>query len=72
MEILTIVYIVICLLLIGAILLQSSSAGVGGAFGGADTANGPTTRRGAEKRLLEITIVLALAFGLISILFLVI
>jgi protein translocase SecG subunit len=71
MELLTILYIAICLLLIGAILLQSSSAGVGGAFGGGDTANGATTRRGAEKRLLEITIGLSLAFGLISILFLV-
>ena len=50
-------------LLIGAILLQQSSAGLGGAFGGSD-GGGFTTRRGMEKVLFQATIVLAILFGL--------
>ena len=70
MTILVTVYVIVMVLLITAILLQSSAAGVGGVFGGGDTANVKTTRRGAEKRLLEITIALSVAFGLLSLSFL--
>jgi len=70
MTILVTVYVIVCVLLIAAILLQSSTAGVGGIFGGGESANVKTTRRGAEKRLLDITIALAIAFGLLSLSFL--
>ena len=45
------------------ILLQSSSAGLGGAFGGGE---GFHVRRGSEKRLFQLTIVLATLFLLIA------
>ncbi|HEY4486431.1 MAG TPA: preprotein translocase subunit SecG [Candidatus Paceibacterota bacterium] len=51
------------ILLIGAILLQQSSAGTGGAFGGSDGGSF-NTRRGFEKVLFRATIVLAILFGL--------
>lgn len=66
MDIISIAQIIVSLLLIGVILLQNSSAGVGGAFGGADTGNVKNTRRGADKQLLNITIVLGILFALLS------
>ena len=45
-----------------AILLQQSDAGVGGAFGGADSVSTWRTRRGFEKFLFTATIVLAILF----------
>ncbi|MDP3997706.1 MAG: preprotein translocase subunit SecG [Candidatus Andersenbacteria bacterium] len=42
-----------------AILLQSRSAGLGGAFGGGE---GFHIRRGSEKKLWQITIVLSVVF----------
>ena len=50
-------------LLIGAILLQQTGAGVGGAFGGSD-GGGFSTRRGVEKVLFQGTIILAILFAL--------
>lgn len=49
-------------LLIAAILLQHTGAGLGGAFGGTETA-GYTTRRGFERFLFIATIVLAVLFA---------
>ncbi len=50
-----------------AILLQTSEAGVGGSFGGADNWNaGFHTRRGSEKFLFNFTIVLAILFAVSS------
>lgn len=66
MDIISIAQVIVSLLLIGAILLQNSSAGVGGAFGGADTGSVQATRRGAEKQLLNITVVLGILFALLS------
>ncbi|MEK7134753.1 MAG: preprotein translocase subunit SecG [Patescibacteria group bacterium] len=51
-------------LLIVVILLQQTGAGVGGAFGGADSMSGFHTRRGAEKALFYATIVIAILFAL--------
>ncbi|MEK7140015.1 MAG: preprotein translocase subunit SecG [Patescibacteria group bacterium] len=51
-------------LLIVVILLQQTGAGVGGAFGGADSMSGFHTRRGAEKALFYATIVIAIFFAL--------
>ena len=67
MEILSnslpLIQVILSILLIGSILLQQSSAGVGGAFGGSD-GGGFHTRRGMEKVLFRSTIVLSLLFGL--------
>ena len=62
---LEIVEIIICVALIAAILLQSKGSGLGSVFGGDGSVF--RTRRGAEKGLFQLTIVLAIAFGVVSI-----
>jgi len=59
-QIINIVQLVISLLLILSILLQSRGAGLSGTFGGDSAVY--TTRRGAEKMLYWVTLILALAF----------
>lgn len=56
--------IVLSVLLVGAILLQQTSANAGGAFGGGDAMSSYHTRRGAEKTLFNLTIILGAAFAL--------
>ncbi|MEK7065930.1 MAG: preprotein translocase subunit SecG [Patescibacteria group bacterium] len=55
--------IALSFLLIAVILLQQTGAGIGGAFGGADSVSGFHTRRGAEKALFYATIVIAILFA---------
>ena len=62
---LSIAQIIICVALISAILLQSKGTGLGSVFGGDGSVF--RTRRGAEKGLFQLTIVLAVVFGLLSI-----
>lgn len=57
---LNILFIAISVALMVAILLQSSSTGLGSAFGGG--AEGFYVRRGSEKRLFQATIVLSVLF----------
>jgi len=57
--------IIISVALIAAILLQSKGSGLGSVFGGDGSVF--RTRRGAEKGLFNLTIILAIAFGIISI-----
>lgn len=59
--------ILVSLALTAAILLQIKSSGLGGIFGGADSAV-YRTRRGAERTLFNITIGLCIAFFVIAIL----
>jgi len=61
---LNILFIVIAVLLTGSILLQSSSAGLGSAFGGGDA--GFYVRRGSEKRLFQATVVLSVLFFVVA------
>ena len=56
---------IICVALIAAILLQSKGSGLGSVFGGDGSVF--RTRRGAEKGLFQLTIILAVVFGLLSI-----
>ena len=56
------VQIGLSVLLVAAILLQQSAAGMGGAFGD-NFAAGFHTRRGFEKTLFHSTIVLAILFA---------
>ncbi len=58
--------IIISVALIGAILLQAKGSGLGSVFGGDGSVF--RTRRGAEKGLFQLTIILAIFFGLLSIL----
>lgn len=52
------------ILLIGAILLQSTGASLGGAFGADNFSSGFSTRRGFERTLFQTTIVLGVLFAL--------
>jgi protein translocase SecG subunit len=66
-TLLPVLQIIISVLLIAGILLQNSSAGLGGAFGGSDNVDaGYHSRRGFEKWLFNGTIILAILFALIS------
>lgn len=57
--------IIISVALVLAILLQVKGGGLGGIFGQADSVF--RTRRGVEKTLFQLTIVLAVLFIIISI-----
>jgi|GEM_PF-179103 len=59
-KILIIIQLIVGALLVAAILLQSKSASLGEAFGGGNVFYG--SRRGSEKTLFIITIVLAVIF----------
>lgn len=58
--ILNIAQIVLAVLLIAAILLQARGTGLGAAFGGGG--NVYRTKRGAEKKLFQLTIIIAILF----------
>lgn len=65
MTYLNIAQIVLSVALILAIMLQVKGGGMGGIFGQADSVY--RTRRGIEKTLFQLTIVLAVIFIIISI-----
>lgn len=54
------------------VLIQQSDAGLGSAFGGGDDMAGTHTKRGAEKILFNLTIILGILFVLSTFLALVI
>ena len=58
--------IFVAIALIAILLLQVRGGGLGGIFGQADTVY--RTRRGVEKRLLQLTIALMIIFTILSIL----
>ncbi|MEX0931797.1 MAG: preprotein translocase subunit SecG [Candidatus Paceibacterota bacterium] len=58
--------IVLSILMVCTILLQNTGSGLGGAFGGGDGGGYHNTRRGFEKFLFNVTIVLAVLFALSS------
>ncbi len=58
------VQIILSLLIITTILLQQTGTGAGGAFGGSDGSGAPATRRGLEKTLFNVTIILGVLFAL--------
>jgi len=64
---LNIAQIIISVALIAIILLQAKSSGMGGVFGGTETAI-HKTRRGLERTLFNITIGLSITFFIITIL----
>lgn len=56
------IQIALAVLLIGLILLQRSEAGLGSAFGESGFGGNVHTRRGAEKTLFNLTVVIAILF----------
>ena len=59
------IQIILSVLLIASILMQRSDAGLGGAFGGGDSPSSNfQTKRGGEKVLFNITVIIALLFAL--------
>jgi protein translocase SecG subunit len=72
-AILPYIEIVLSILLVVAILIQRSEAGVGSSFGGSDNfAAGFHTRRGFEKKLFYFTIIIAVLFAISSLLVLIV
>ena len=63
---LTIAQMILAVALITAVLLQQRGTGLGGAFGGEVTAY--RSRRGIERTLFRLTIVLAVLFVIFSLL----
>jgi len=61
-QVLPWIQIGLSVLLVGAILLQQSEAGMGGTFGGAAGQNPFRTKRGAEKNLFITTVILGILF----------
>ena len=62
---LDLIQIVISVALVILILIQSKGSGIGSLFGGGDSGV-YTTRRGVEKTLFNLTVVVSLVFFLIS------
>ncbi len=68
-SILPYIQIVLAVLLVSAILLQKTGAQIGGAFGGSDNFSSAFhTRRGFEKTIFIITIIIAVLFALSALL----
>jgi preprotein translocase subunit SecG len=65
-DYLSIAQIILSVALIGAIILQSKDAGLGG-LTGADTGGVFRARRGVEKTLFYVTIGLSIAFFVVAI-----
>ncbi|MBI3305769.1 preprotein translocase subunit SecG [Candidatus Nomurabacteria bacterium] len=71
-QILPYLEIILSVVLVTAILLQQSSAGVGGALGGSSDGSLHHTRRGFEKFLFYLTIICAILFAALALLSIVI
>jgi protein translocase SecG subunit len=65
-NVLPYIQIILSIILIVAVLLQQSDAGTGGVFGGGDGGGLHHTRRGFEKFLFTITIIISILFALSS------
>ena len=63
-QILPYAQIILSVVLVAAVMLQQSGAGLGGALGGGDTGSFHSTRRGFEKFLFYLSIVCAILFAL--------
>lgn len=65
-TILSIIQIILAVILVASILMQKSSAGIGALGGGESVDAGYHTRRGFEKTLFNATVVVGIAFVVIS------
>lgn len=71
-KILPYAQIILSVILVTAILLQQSAAGLGGALGGGDTESFHHTRRGFEKFLFYLSLICGILFALFALLSLII
>lgn len=69
-KILALTQLLLAVLLIVAILLQQKGTGLGSAFGGSSSIY--TTRRGVDKLLFQITIVISTLFFAVSLVYFII
>ncbi len=67
-QILPYAQIILAVILVTAILLQQSSAGVGGALGGNNDTGFHHTRRGFEKFLFYLSLICGILFALFALL----
>lgn len=67
-QILPYAQIIVSAILVLAILLQQSGAGLGGALGGGDGGSFHSTRRGFEKFLFILSVICAVIFALLALL----
>ncbi|KKS03920.1 MAG: Preprotein translocase, SecG subunit [Candidatus Nomurabacteria bacterium GW2011_GWC2_41_8] len=65
-KILPYAQIILSVVLVAAILLQQSAAGLGGALGGDDSGSFHHTRRGFEKFLFYLTLICGILFALFA------
>lgn len=65
-KILPYAQIILSVILVTAILLQQSAAGVGGALGGGDAGSFHHTRRGFERFLFYLTLACSILFALFA------
>ncbi len=63
-KILPYVQIILSVILVTAVMLQQSAAGLGGALGGNDSGSFHHTRRGFEKFLFYLSLVCGIFFAL--------
>ena len=67
-KILPYAQMILSIILVSAILLQQSAAGLGGALGGGDTESFHHTRRGFEKFLFYLSLACGILFALFALL----
>jgi len=65
-QILPYAQIILSVILVTAILLQQSAAGLGGALGGSDNSSFHHTRRGFEKFLFYLSLLCGILFALLA------
>ena len=63
-----IIQIILSIAVIGFILLQARGAGLGSAFGGSSAGSVFKTRRGVERLVFNLTIILVILFAAVSLL----
>jgi preprotein translocase subunit SecG len=67
-QVLPYTQIILSVILVTAILLQQSGAGVGGALGGGESGSYHSTRRGFEKFLFYLSLTCGILFALSALL----
>ncbi|MBU0998877.1 preprotein translocase subunit SecG [Patescibacteria group bacterium] len=67
-KILPYAQIILSVILVSAILLQQSAAGLGGALGGGNSESFHHTRRGFEKFLFYLSLICGILFALFALL----
>lgn len=67
MNIIPVTQIILSIALIALVLIQRSDAAMGSAFGGGDEGALRRTRRGAERAIFILTILVAIAYAVLAV-----